>query len=98
MPPISKRSLARRLSLVAITLRIGIAVASINASFLWAQAGSVATVDSDSVLSVNGRRVFPIGFSPGPPINGRTPTGDDALQEFRNAGAILIRMSQTTDW
>lgn len=67
-------------------------------SFALAQTGSVVTVNSDNVLVINGRKVFPLGFSPGPPINGKTPIGDDAMQEFRDAGALLFRMVQTTDW
>jgi hypothetical protein len=63
-----------------------------------AQTGSVVTVNSDNVLVINGRKVFPIGFSPAPAINSKTPTGDDALQEFRNAGALLFRMIQNNNW
>jgi hypothetical protein len=63
-----------------------------------AQTGSVITVSADNILVINGRKVFPIGFSPGPPNNGKTPNGGDALQELRDAGALLFRMSQTTDW
>ena len=63
-----------------------------------AQTGSVVTVNSDRALVINGRKVFPIGFSPGPPTNGKTPTGGDALEELRGAGSLLFRMTQTTDW
>ena len=68
-----------------------------------AQTGSVVTVTVvtvtvDNVLVVNGRKVFPIGFSPGPPNSGKTPSGGDALQELRDAGALLFRITQTTDW
>jgi hypothetical protein len=63
-----------------------------------AQTGSVVTVNADHVLVINGRPVFPIGFSPGPPNNSKTPTGNDALQELRDAGALLTRMSQTANW
>jgi hypothetical protein len=63
-----------------------------------AQTGSVVTVTADNVLVINGKKVFPIGFSPGPPNNGKTPSGGDALQELRDAGALLFRMTQTTDW
>jgi len=62
------------------------------------QTGSVVTVNADKTLVLNGRKVFPIGFSPGPPTNGRTPGGGDALQELRDAGALLFRMTQTADW
>src|SRR5690242_13745085 len=67
-------------------------------SSVLAQTGSVVAVNSDNVLVINGRKVFSIGFSPGPPINGKAPTGDDAMQEFRNAGALLFRMVQTANW
>jgi hypothetical protein len=62
------------------------------------QTSSLVTVTADNVLVINGRKVFPIGFSPGPPNNGKTPAGADALQELRDAGALLFRISQTTDW
>lgn len=61
-------------------------------------AGSVVTVNSDMALVLNGRKVFPIGFSPGPPTYGVTPTGKDAMQEFRDAGALLFRIVQTNNW
>jgi hypothetical protein len=68
------------------------------APWALAQTGSVVTVTADNILVINGRKVFPIGFSPGPPNNGKAPSGGDALQELRDAGAVLFRMSQTTDW
>jgi hypothetical protein len=63
-----------------------------------AQPGSVVTVDSNNVLVVNGQKKFPIGFATGPPINSVTPDGADALQELRNAGALLFRIVQTNTW
>ncbi|MEY2429733.1 MAG: hypothetical protein QOJ40_2618, partial [Verrucomicrobiota bacterium] len=63
-----------------------------------AQAGSVVTNAADHVLQINGRKVFPIILSPGPPINGRIPNGSDALQELREAGCLLVRMNQTNNW
>src|SRR5438552_13666771 len=62
------------------------------------RAGSVVTVNADKVLVLNGTKVFPIGFSPGPPTNSLTPWGKDALQELHDAGGLLVRMSQTTNW
>jgi hypothetical protein len=69
-----------------------------GSSVAIAQASSVVTIDPDKVMVINGRKVFPITMSPGPPTNGRTPVGDDALRELRNAGALMFRMAQTTDW
>src|SRR5438552_16246066 len=74
------------------------ALLATSARPLIAQTGSVVSVTADNVLVLNGRKVFPIGFSPGPPLNGHTPGGGDALQELRDAGALLFRMVQTTDW
>jgi hypothetical protein len=62
------------------------------------QSGTVVTINADRVLVLNGRKVFPIGFSPGPPTNGKTPTNKDAMQEFHDAGALLFRMAQTANW
>jgi len=63
-----------------------------------AQTGSVVTINADKVMVLNGRKVLPITLSPGPPNNGVTPAGKDALQELRDAGALLFRIAQTTDW
>lgn len=49
-------------------------------------------------MILNGKKVFPIGMSPGPPNNSTTPWGQDALQELRNAGALLFRINQTSNW
>src|SRR5262245_48148555 len=74
---------------------LGLLFLSVGAA---AQTGSVVTVTSDKILVLNGRKVFPIGFSPGPPTYGLTPTGKDAMQEFHDAGALLVRMVQTANW
>ena len=63
-----------------------------------AQTSSVVTIDGDRVLAINGRKVFPITMSPGPPTNGRSPIGDDALRELADAGVLMFRIAQTTDW
>jgi hypothetical protein len=55
-------------------------------------------VTADEAVVINGRRLFPIIFSPGPPINGLTPSGKNALQELRDAGATVFRLPRTTDW
>lgn len=67
-------------------------------SVVFAHGASVVTIDGDQVLVVNGRKVFPIMMSPGPPTRSRTPAGVDAFKELREAGVLLTRMSQTTDW
>ena len=62
------------------------------------QTNSVVTVNSDNALVINGKKVFVIGMSPGPPTLGQTPGGGDALQELRNAGVLLFRIDQTNNW
>ena len=73
-------------------------LACATSSVVIAQTGSVVTVNADRVLMLNGRKVFPIGFFSGPPINGQTPSGGDALQELRDAGALIYKMIQTGNW
>jgi hypothetical protein len=69
-----------------------------HCSLSIAQTGSFVTVNADNALVINGKRVFSIGFSPGPPNYGITPKGGDALQEFRDAGALLFRITQNSNW
>ncbi|HZJ14876.1 MAG TPA: immunoglobulin domain-containing protein [Chthoniobacteraceae bacterium] len=61
-------------------------------------AGTVVTINADKVMVLDGREVFPITMSPGPPTNGKTPLGDDALKELGDAGALMFRITQTTNW
>ena len=68
------------------------------AGIFSAQGGSVVTVGAGNVMSINGKKVFPIGFSPGPPTGGLTDDGTDGLQELRNAGALFYRLNQTNNW
>jgi len=56
-----------------------------------AQTGNRVTINSDNVLVINGRKVFPIGFTMGPPPNGKTPGGKNGLEELAEAGATFIR-------
>jgi len=90
--------LRRRLPGAGLRFAFLAVLATSRCGSLPGQTGSVVTVNSDNVLVLNGRKVFIIGFSPGPPTNGKTPTGDDALQELRDAGALLFRITQNSNW
>ncbi len=60
----------------------------------WAQPNrdpSKVEVAPEHVLVINGRKVFPIGFTILPAPDATTPTGKLALAEFRDAGALFIR-------
>jgi hypothetical protein len=55
------------------------------------QTANHVTINADNVLVINGRKVFPIGFTLGPPPDGKTPTGKNGLQELADAGGTFIR-------
>ncbi|MGH7940588.1 MAG: hypothetical protein ACREFR_05905 [Limisphaerales bacterium] len=64
---------------------------------LLAAAGSRVTVDSNLVLNIDGQKVFPIGFSPPPPPDGKTPDGKNAIEELADAGANFLRTGAHRD-
>ena len=50
-----------------------------------------ATINSDQVLVIDGKKVFPIGFTTPPPPDGKTPDGKNAIKELSDAGATFLR-------
>jgi hypothetical protein len=56
-----------------------------------AQTGSRVSINSDNVLVINGRKVFPIGFTLGPLPDAKTPNGKSGLRELADAGGTFIR-------
>jgi hypothetical protein len=69
--------------------------------FLDAQAvgaGSVVTIDANNIMSINGKKVFGMAVSPGPPTYGHTPDGTDALDELHSGGILFDRMAFTSSW
>jgi hypothetical protein len=48
-------------------------------------------IEGDNILSINGRKVFPIGFTMAPPPGSRSPRGVEGLRELRDAGALMLR-------
>lgn len=64
-----------------------------------ARRGTVVTINSNLVLVLNGRPVFPIGFTTGPPPNGNTPEGKNGLRELADAGGLFVRTGPAGhDW
>ncbi len=53
--------------------------------------GTTMTINPDHVFVLDGQKVFPIGFTMPPPVNGRTPAGANGLQELSSAGATFLR-------
>ena len=54
-------------------------------------------ITPEHVLSINGKKVFPIGFTIPPPLDGKTPSGKPAFEELRSAGGLFIRTGPMWD-
>jgi hypothetical protein len=64
-----------------------------------AGAASHASINSDLVLVIDGKKVFPIGFTLPPPPDGVTPQGRNGIEELAAAGATFMRTgAQGGDW
>ncbi|MGZ4961824.1 MAG: hypothetical protein ACXWC8_04640 [Limisphaerales bacterium] len=49
------------------------------------------TCGPDLVFQIDGKKVFPIGFTTPPPPDGKTPTGKNGIQELAETGATFMR-------
>jgi hypothetical protein len=49
-------------------------------------------VGPHNVIAVDGKPAFPIGFTSGPPLGSKTPTGADAYQELKSNGTVFQRV------
>jgi hypothetical protein len=56
-----------------------------------AQKGSRVEINSDRIVVIDGRKVFPIGVTMPPSPDGRTRDGADAWAELRTAGVTFMR-------
>ena len=62
-------------------------------------AGTTVTIAPHGALLIDGKPVFPIGFTMPPPADGKTPDGKDAIAELADAGATFLRTGPMgTDW
>ena len=52
---------------------------------------NTVSLNSDGVMVIDGRKVFPIGFTVSPPPDGKTPSGKNAIQELADTGATFLR-------
>jgi hypothetical protein len=71
-------------------------VVAAASSLCLAQGGSRVTLNQDGVLVVNGQKILPIGFSNGPPPDGRTPDGRPAFLEIKETGGTFFRTGMWT--
>lgn len=67
------------------------AVTTLSPCRVRAETGNVVTINSDHVLVINGKKVFPIGFTMGPAPDAKAPNGKYGLQELADAGGTFIR-------
>src|SRR6266496_2686844 len=49
------------------------------------------TIDENFVLVINGKKIFPIGFTIIPPPDAKAPSGKLAMEEWRAGGGTFIR-------
>jgi hypothetical protein len=56
-------------------------------------------INEDMVFVIDGKKVFPIGFTMPPPPDGKTPTGKNGIDELHDAGATFLRTGvMGTNW
>ena len=79
------------LALVIVFTLAGAAIAQPNTK------PSRITIDQNQVLSIDGRKVFTIGFTLPPAPEAKAWNGKPALEEFRDAGAVFIRTGPMLD-
>src|SRR5512147_2477691 len=53
--------------------------------------GSKVQINRDMVLVIDGKKVFPIGFTMPPPPDALAPSGRNAIAELAEAGATFLR-------
>ncbi|MHC4351658.1 MAG: hypothetical protein ACYS0H_02970 [Planctomycetota bacterium] len=78
-------------SLSDLRLLVALLAVAGASSRTWAQRTSRVTINEDGVLVVNGEKILPIGFSNGPPPDGRTSEGKHAFAEIKDAGGTFFR-------
>ncbi len=61
--------------------------------------GTHVAVNRDGVLVIDGRPVFPIGFTLPPPPDAKAPNGKNGIEELHDAGANFLRTGvMGADW
>jgi hypothetical protein len=81
--------------LVRRWLGIAVVALAVGPVGVWGQKAntkpSKIEIDKDGVVAIDGRRVFPVGYTFAPAPGTKTPDGKEGLQEFAEAGALLMR-------
>jgi hypothetical protein len=74
---------------------VAVALIALLCTQTRAQQGSKLTIDQDHVLVVNGRKVFPIGFTMPPAPDAKAYNGKMGIEELADAGATFMRTGPT---
>jgi hypothetical protein len=56
------------------------------------------SIDPNGNLIINGKTIFPISVAVLPPVDGKTPTGGSAWEEFHEAGVNFARVAPGDVW
>jgi RTX calcium-binding nonapeptide repeat (4 copies)/IPT/TIG domain len=79
-----------RVRLVAVVL----ALAAVSVAV--AAGGGVTTIDASGTVVLDGQKIFPIVLAKGPPPDGTTPTGGNAIAEVVAAGVNFLKVGPAT--
>lgn len=73
-------------------------VAALVVTGLAGAAHAATTTSSHGTILLDGKPLFPIVLSPGPPLGSKTPWGTDALAETADAGVSVFRVGPGGEW
>jgi len=73
------------------SLAVVILLLVLGCSCTMPQGPSRVSFNEDGVLIINGKKTLPIGFTCGPPVDGKTPNGRNAYEELREVGGTFFR-------
>jgi hypothetical protein len=81
--------------IVGVTMLALVALVAAGAAIA---SGSKSSFDSSHTITLDGARVFPLVLAQGPPANGTTPWGTNALTETAGAGVDFFKIGPTGAW
>src|SRR5438105_2486847 len=90
--PFDRSSAFVKLRPIRASLRAGALIAlllQILVALPCRGAGTKVIINSDQVLIIDDKKVFPIGFTTPPPPEGKTPEGKNGIEELADAGATF---------
>jgi hypothetical protein len=73
-------------------------VAALVAAGFAGSAHAATTTSNHGTILLDGKPLFPLVLSPGPPLGSKTPWGTDALAETAGAGVNVFRVGSGGEW